>query len=310
MKTSRILLVVLVFASGTLVAIHRARGNSADLRGTIIVDGRERTYLVHVPSSDSTGKTLPLVLALHGRLGNGEGQARLSHLDTVSDQRGFIVAYPDGLERSWADGRGATPSEKKGVNDVKFISELIDKLSHEYPVDSTRIYATGMSNGGFMSGRLACELSAKLAAVAAVAASISDNTAATCRPERPISILLMQGTADPLVPFAGGSLGKNGDRGTILSHGDAVKKWLVLDDCKSEPKKNHIPDKAGDGTSIDESIYSVCRDGVEVWNYVVVNGGHAWPGGMQYLGEHIIGKTSKNIDASEAIWQFFSTYSR
>jgi polyhydroxybutyrate depolymerase len=310
MKLTRFVLAGLFAAAATLLAVHHARGNSNDLRGTIKVDGRARTYELHVPTGYNSGQPIPLVLALHGRLGNGKGQARLSHFDEVSDQHGFIVVYPDGFERSWADGRGSSPSDKKGVNDVKFLSDLIDKLSLEYHIDSTRVYATGMSNGGFMSGKLACDLSNKIAAVGISAASLSDNTAANCHPEKPVSVLLMQGTADPLVPFSGGPLGKNGDRGTVLSHSDAVKKWLAIDGCSSELKKGHIPDKAGDGTSIDLRKYSTCRGGTEVDDYVINDGGHAWPGGLQYLGERWIGKTSKNMDASEVIWQFFSRHTR
>ncbi len=310
MRSSRILLALFLTVAATFVLIHRARGNSADVRGTITVDGRKRTYLVHLPSRDTTGKPLPLVLDLHGRLGNGEGQSRLSHFDAVSDQYGFLVVYPDGLERSWADGRGTTPADRKGVNDVKFISDLIDKLTDPYHIDRDRIYVTGMSNGGFLGGRLACDLSTKIAAVAIVAASISDNTATTCHPERPVSVLLMQGSADPLVPFAGGPLGRNEVHGRVLSHADAVKKWVELDGCSVEPKTIHIPDKSGDGTSIDVRTYSGCRGGAEVQDYVITNGGHAWPGGMQYFGERLVGKTSKNIDASELIWRFFSNQSR
>jgi polyhydroxybutyrate depolymerase len=153
-------------------------------------------------------KAVPLVLALHGRMGNGEGQARLSRLDSVSDAHGFLVVYPDGLDRSWADGRGATPSDKNNVNDVKFLSRLIDKLSGQYRIDATRVYATGMSNGGFMTGKLACDLSNKIAAVAIVAASRSDILASSCDPAKPVSVMLMQGRKDPLVPFAGGPLAR------------------------------------------------------------------------------------------------------
>lgn len=310
MKTSRFWLAVFCAAAISLIAVHHAHGGSDNLRGSIRVDGWERTYLLHLPSGYRPGQPRPLVLSLHGRLGDGKGQARLSHFDTVSDEHGFIVVYPDGLDRSWADGRAASPSDKKGVNDVNFISELIDKLSREYSIDRTRVYATGMSNGGFMTGRLACELSGKISAAAIVAASLSDNTAAACRPEKPVSVLVMQGTADPLVPFSGGPLGKKGERGTILSHSSTVQKWLQLDACPGNPKKEHIVDKAGDGTSVDIQIYSPCRGGSEVQDYGISDGGHAWPGGLAYLGERWIGKTSKNLDATEAIWNFFSTHSR
>lgn len=310
MRTSRFFIAGLCAAAISLIAVHHARGGSDHLRGTIRIDGRERTYLLHLPSGYTPGQPRPLVLSLHGRLGDGKGQARLSHFDTVSDEHGLLVVYPDGLDRSWADGRAASPSDKKGVDDVKFMSELIDKLSREYSIDRNRIYATGMSNGGFMTGRLACELSGKIAAVAIVAASLSDNTAAACHPRNPVSVLVMQGTADPLVPFSGGPLGKKGERGNILSHSATVEKWLQLNACLANPKTEHILDKVGDGTSIDIQIYSPCRSGREVEDYVINDGGHAWPGGLAYLGDRWIGKTSKNLDASEAIWNFFATNSR
>jgi polyhydroxybutyrate depolymerase len=167
-----------------------------------------------------------------------------------------------------------------------------------------------MSNGGFMSARLACDFSGKLATVAIVAASISTNTAAACNPAKPISVLILQGTADPLVPFDGGLLGENGDRGEILSHGAAVVKFTALNRCLSDPARKHIPDEAKDGTSVDISIYSNCVSGAEVRSYAVINGGHTWPGGVPYLPGPIIGKTSGNLNASEAIWEFFSAHAR
>jgi len=281
-----------------------------DTRESITVDGRERTYDLHVPSSYDGSKSVPLVLVLHGRLGTGEGQERLGHMDKTSDEHGFIAVYPDGLDRSWADGRGSRPSDKKGVNDVRFLSELLATLESQYKIDRGRVYVTGMSNGGFMSARLACDLSGKLAAVAIVAASISSNTAAACNPGKPISVLILQGTADPLVPFEGGRLGKNGDRGEILSHGAAVQRFTAMNHCSSDPARKHIPDTTNDGTSVDIAIYSGCASGAEVRSYAILNGGHTWPGGVSYLPGLIIGKTSSNLNASETIWEFFATHSR
>lgn len=269
-----------------------------------------RTYIVHTPAGASAGKSLPLVVALHGRLGTGAGQQRLSHMDGVSDSQGFLVVYPDGLDRSWADGRGGSPSDRNGVDDVKFISQLIDKLSGEFQVDRSRIYATGMSNGGFMAGRLACELSEKIAAVGIVAASLSVNVDANCHPVKPVSMMIVQGTEDPLVPFVGGSLGRNGERGHILSHELAVRHWVFLNHCGTTPRTQHFSDSAGDGTSIDVATFSGCDGGGEVRGYTMLNGGHAWPGGMAYLPQAIIGKTTRNMDASEVLWEFFSPHKR
>jgi polyhydroxybutyrate depolymerase len=287
-----------------------ARANPGDLRESFPVDGRERSYELHVPPTYDGSKAVPLVMALHGRLGTGQGQERLGHMNKSSDQHGFLIVYPDGIDRSWADGRGSSPSDKTNVNDVKFLSELIARLASRYKIDRSRVYATGMSNGGFMSARLACDLSEKLAAVAIVGASISTTAAAACRPTNSISVLIMQGTSDPLVSFDGGPLGKNGHRGEILSHDAAVQKFASLNHCPAEPAGSHIPDTAHDGTAIDVSIYSCCASGSEVRSYAIVNGGHTWPGGIQYLPQSIIGKTSHNLEASETIWEFFAQHSR
>jgi len=253
---------------------------------------------------------VPLLLALHGRLGTGSAEERLAHLDKVSDAHGFLVVYPNGLDRSWADGRGGTPSDRNSVNDLNFLSALIDKLKSEYNVDRSRIYATGMSNGGFMSGLLACERSDRIAAVAIVGASLSETAAANCHPAKAISVMIVQGTEDPLVPLSGGALGRNGARGVVLSHEAAVQRFVQADHCAGKPAKQHVVDKAGDGTTIDVETYDSCDDGSEVRGYVVNGGGHTWPGGMQYLPAMIVGKTTHNLDGSEVIWEFLSSHTR
>jgi polyhydroxybutyrate depolymerase len=308
MKRGRWLLLggaLLIFAALSGFAAHARR---TDKQAALRVDGRERTYTYHLPSGYDGARAVPLVLALHGRLGRGE--ERLSQLDKISDERGFLVVYPDGLDRSWADGRGDTPSDRKDVDDVKFLSKLIDQMEAEFKVHASRIYVTGMSNDGFMSGRLACQLSDRIAAVAIVAASLSETVAASCHPEAPVSVLVLQGTEDPLVPLAGGALGRKTAAGVVRSHDATVAEFAKLDGCSNGPKKERISDHEGDGTTIDVAIYSGCAGESEVRGYVVNGGGHAWPGGMQYLPPSIIGKTSKNMDASEVIWEFFATKQR
>jgi polyhydroxybutyrate depolymerase len=284
-----------------------ARANS---QGSLSVDNRKRTYELHVPPAYSTAKAAPLVLALHGRLGDGHGTAGLTHFDRVSDEHGFLVAYPDGLNRSWADGRNATDSDKEGVNDVKFVSMLIEQLESTYKIDKTRIYVIGISNGGFMTHRLACELSEQVAAAASVAATIGENTAAGCHPAKPVSMAIFMGTKDPLVRIQGGPMGRNGSHGTILSLQATAEKWIALNRCAAKPGVNEIPDKANDGTSIHVETVSNCKSNSEVVTYKVENGGHTWPGGKQYLPAMVIGKTTRNLDASEELWIFFLRHTR
>jgi polyhydroxybutyrate depolymerase len=289
-----------------LIAL-RSFGNTVS---SITVDGHNRAYELHVPAAYKGDQAVPLVVALHGRGGTGHVIAGLAHFDAVADAHGFLVVYPDGLSASWADGRGATPSDTDGIDDIKFLSELIRKLARDYKIDSLRVFVTGYSNGGFMSQRVACELSSQVAAVGVVAATMGETTASHCHPERPVSVMLIQGLQDPLVPFQGGPMGPNGSRGMILSLQDAAKKWIGLDACDSKPEITTLQDKAADGTSIRREAFTGCKGGAEVVVYTVEGGGHTWPGGKPYLPESIIGKTSGNMDASEALWEFFSKHSR
>jgi len=293
-----------------LLLLSLARRSFGNSQGSITVDGHERTFEVHVPLGYKGEQAVPLVVALHGRSGTGHSTAGLTHFDSISDARGFLVVYPDGLDNSWADGRGATSSDKDGIDDVKFLSELIREIARDYKMDASRVFVTGISNGGFMSQRVACELSSQVAAVGVVAATMGEITASHCHPERPVSVMLIQGTLDPLVPIQGGPMGPNGSRGMILSLKDAAKKWIGLDACDSKPEIATLQDKAADGTSIRRESFRGCKGGAEVVVYTVEGGGHTWPGGKAYLPESIVGKTSGNMDASEVLWEFFSKRSR
>jgi polyhydroxybutyrate depolymerase len=252
----------------------------------------------------------PLVIALHGRLGQGRNQAKLTGLDAVADEAGFIVVYPDGVNRSWADGRGTTPADRQGVDDVGFLSTLIDDFIAKHGVDPHRVYVTGMSNGGMMSFRLACELSGRVAAIAPVAALMSEKLADTCKPSRPVPVMAVAGTEDPLVPFHGGPV--SGDRGPVLSAADTFTRWAAWNGCPSGvPTVTKLEDRApDDGTRVRREALTNCRDGSEVVLYAVEGGGHTWPGGQQYLRESLIGRTSKDVDASRAIWAFFARLRR
>lgn len=275
-----------------------------DISGSLQPGGYTRTYIIHLPPASIILHPAPLLVALHGRLGTGAGQARLSHFDQLADSYGFIVVYPDGYQRSWADGRGVTPADKVGIDDVAFISALIDQLSNQYSIDQTRIYAVGMSNGGYMTQRLACDLTKRFAAVAVVAANFSANLASRCAPERPLPIMIIHGTADPLVSEAGGIE----EGASVLSTQASVQKWAALDGCSATPALSNLPDQVNDGTHIQRYVYQPCRDKTEVVFYNVQGGGHTWPGGLQYLPVSVIGKTSRNLDASAVIWQFFQQY--
>lgn len=288
-------------------------GSERDFVGELVHDGLRRTYLVHVGSSCSTEKPAPLVIVLHGGGGTGAGMVKLTNFNAIADREGFIVVYPDGVDRHWNDGRGVEwyRAHTENIDDLGFISTLIDELVAKLNVDVKRVYATGISNGGMMSYRLGCELSQRIAGIAPVTASISVNMAKVWSPSRPMPVLIIAGTADPLVPWDGGDI-RFGRRifGTVLSVPDTVKFWVEKNGCLAKPIVIRLPDTdPTDGTTVRKEVYASCRDGAEVVLYAVEGGGHTWAGGLQYLPERIIGKTSREFSASEVIWQFFKAHS-
>jgi polyhydroxybutyrate depolymerase len=275
---------------------------------TITVDGLERSYIVHLPKNFVQTKRTPLVIALHGGRGKADGMDRLTGFNNVSDKYGFIVIYPDGVKKQWNDGRNDFHLNDK-IDDVKFISVLIDTLKALYNIDSNRVYVTGISNGGIMSFRLACELSNKIAAAAPVAASMPESPVYKCSPLRPVPMMIIFGDEDPLVPFNGGDISIFGlsSRGKVIPVKESVSYWVNFNGCSSNSIISQI-DNADDDTKAIKNDYQdnpLKKNNSEVVFWLIKGGGHTWPGGLQYLPKAIIGRTSSQINASEEIWKFF-----
>jgi polyhydroxybutyrate depolymerase len=296
-------------------AVDRA---TANLHSSLNVGGVTRTYLLHLPPQARNTKTaLPIVIVFHGFGGQGEGMAHVCKFDAVADREGFIVVYPDGLRRQWS----YLPEDPK-TGDVAFVRAIIEKTKQEYSVDSSRIYATGISNGGFFAQRVGYELHDQIAAVASVAATLPQAWATGMKENKyphPLPIMFMQGTDDPLIPINGGSVGdglrrgqntnRAGRAGNLLSLQEAVTAWVNYDNCDMKPMSTNLRDtNPDDGTTVRTDIYSNGKQNSEVVVFTIKGGGHCWPGGVQYLPEQIIGKTSRDINASEEIWKFFSRH--
>ena len=283
-----------------------------DYSSSIFSGGLQRTYSVHISSSYDKTQPTPLLIVLHGGGGTGQGMTKLTDFNAIADRENFIVVYPDGFENHWNDGRGVQRyrAQLQNVDDVGFISSLIDHLSGELNIDAKMIYVTGISNGAMMSHRLGCELSQKIAAIAPVAGNMPIDMASICTPSRPVSVLIINGTEDPLVPWTGGDVHFGQIKlGQVLSVADTVKFWVMNDKCTSSPLVEQLPYKdPSDGTIVRKETYGGCEDGAEVVLYAVEGGGHTWPNGLQYLPESIIGRTSRDFDASEVIWQFFKEH--
>jgi polyhydroxybutyrate depolymerase len=189
------------------------------------------------------------------------------------------------------------------ADDVAFINQLLDQISTKYSVDASRVYAAGLSEGGFMSLRLGCALGDRIAAVAAVGAAMPKNM--ICVPTRPVALVMIDGTSDPVVPYGGGTE-HNLDLQT-LSVEDSAKSWARIDRCNEKPEHSKLPPHAKGGMETKVDTYGGCHEDAQVVSYSVKGAGNTWPGGEQYESEKTIGKTSDDLDANQVIWSFLAS---
>lgn len=257
---------------------------------------KQRTYRVHVPES-APKRDAPLVLALHG-LVNTPDIITLTTIHAAAGKHGFIVAYPRGQGEMWSDGvlRDFAP------DDVAFVKNVVSDLRERYAaIDPKRIYAVGVSNGGMMSLRLACEASEVFAGVAAVSASIGETIRAGCRPARAVKVMLVNGTADPLVPYAGGNpkfLVNIGVFNRVAPTEETFRFFAGLNGCHTASALQTI------APGITSATLGGCAAPVRLVR--IQDGGHGWPGGVQFLPVPIIGVVRDDIDAGDLIWRFFN----
>jgi polyhydroxybutyrate depolymerase len=288
-----------------------ASGRPADEK-TIDVDGRKRVYHLHVPPG--AAKPAALVLFFHGGGGTGAGAVRQTGFAGLSDKEGFLCAFPEGIGKSWNDGRDEPISEahKEKVDDLKFVLAMIDAIAKENKIDPNRVFSTGISNGAIFSHYLAANHADRIAAIAPVVGGIAEKVHAVFKPANPVSVLIIQGTEDPLVPFKGGEItaGKS-RRGRIVSTTDGAKAWVLANGCRETAVEGELPDTdPDDGCRVKTASYAAGKDGSEVVLYTVVGGGHTWPGGQQYLPKSFIGRLCRDFDATTAIWEFFKAHPR
>ena len=276
-----------------------------DFTDHLIMEQTRRTYHTHVPSPESPSMS-GLLFVFHGGGATGMGIPRLTHFNEIGDRERFVVVYPDGFKRHWRDGRATNP-ETDGIDDVGFVSTLVRKMTSDYRIPMHRVYAAGISNGGFFSQKLALEIPEQIRGIATVAATMPVSLSTVQSLKKPIPIMLIQGTDDPLVPYEGGDV-RAGLKGPILSARDSAVKWAQLNGCSSQPEITHLPNRSDDATRIRMEKYGSCKDNAEVIMFVIEGGGHTWPGGWQYFPERIIGKTTANMDASEEIMAFFKRH--
>jgi polyhydroxybutyrate depolymerase len=269
--------------------------------GRIVSADGAREYLLHVPDSYDPATPAPLVISLHAGATWPAHQKNLTDWNRKADANGFIVVYPAGtpqvfnVVRTWHTFDSDAGLER----DVKFIAELIDTLRSAYNIDPARIYADGMSNGGGMAFVLSCTLSDRIAAVGMVAPAQS-LPLDWCTPDRPVPVIAFHGTADPMVPYAGGRFGDpfNPVKPVFPAIRDFVASWAERNRCVAGP----IESPAAPGVTRREHLD--CAEDASVVLYTVSGGGHTWPGGKP-LPEWRVGPNSDNIDATSEVWSFF-----
>jgi len=293
-------IVVLALAGAAGASAQTTTAGTGGAR-TLRVSGVERSYFLVVPSSYRAGTPVPLVLVFHGAGGRGRRMVPHTGFGRLAEREGFVAVFPDGLGRRWNDGRGVAA----GHDDVGFVRALLDTLGRELSLDSTRVYATGISNGAMFSYRLACDLPGVFAAIAPVAGAMPSGLTEGCATTKAVSVLAMQGTADPLLPYRGGMAG---GRGSVLSAAESIAFWARVDGCATTPARAASIDRVRDGTRAELTTYSGCRDGVGVALYTIDGGGHTWPGGPAV--GRAVGRVSRELDATAAVWEFFARHRR
>ena len=277
------------YASAKLVRRYLATQPRAGADQYLQVDSLKRAYDLHVPSSYKSNQPVPLLIALHGTGGNGNVIKQQTGFNQLAEQKGFIVVYPDGVKQHWDARRGNQPET---TNDVGFISALIDDLGNRYSIDRRRIYATGFSNGGTFTHRLACELSNTITAIAVVSATMPENLTSRCQAAKPIPVLLIHGTKDEAIPYATAGRG-------LLSVPDTFKYWSTHNRCSPLPKELPLTIPG-----IQTKTYGQCASQTSVVLHSIEGGGHEWAGSAAKATDAI----ANQFSASAVIWDFFNQY--
>ncbi len=288
----RFILVLLLFVVFTFSSFAQQTINAS-----ITHDGIQRNYILYIPEIYDGNTAVPLILNFHGFGSNAAQQMFYGDFRDIADTEGFLLVHPEGTtfigNQFWNVG---FPGISSTIDDVGFTEALIDELATLYAIDLDRVYATGMSNGGFMSFLLACQLSEKIAAVASVTGSMTQDTFDDCNAQRPTPVLQIHGTEDDVVLYNGNTLS--------IPIADVISYWVDYNNCETTPTTTTFPDiDPSDGSTIEHSVYEDGDNGITTEHMKVIGGGHTWPGSVINTGG-----TNQDIDASMEIWLFFSRF--
>lgn len=278
-----------------------------------VFNGKERRYVLHIPDDHDGTSTIPLVIFLHGGGGNAESAQNFTNFNNVSENEGFLIAYPEAFFESapnnfvWADGRGLAP-DKLGIDDVGFVNSLTSTLMEEYNINSRKVYLCGFSNGSFLTQRIAFEANQLYAAIGTLGGTMSISQYESGDPERAIPMMYVFGTDDPLVPYEGGFVSGNPNLEEVVSAEAAVDFWVQNNDCTDSSGPTELPDLvSSDNSTVTVFEYTQGDNGSAVIFYRVNGAGHTWPG-VLLPGQEALGATNLDILASSELWHFFDQF--
>ena len=292
-----------LLACARTVATPSVPLTSGDIIRTLKHDNNERNYLLHVPLNFKTTEMVPLVLVFHGGGGNAENAVRMTGFSKLADEEGFLVVYPSGSGRlddtllTWNGGNCCGYALRQNMDDVGFVRSLLSDVQTLALIDPHRIYATGMSNGGIMSYRLACELSDVIAAIGPVAGTLNYDQ---CQPSHPVSVIHFHGTDDQHLPYTGG-VGEDSLSGTVFNPViDSIEFWAKNNGCGLHPF-------ATESDIVRHIEFGPCEEDSAVELYTIRGGKHAWPGsdGPGWPGGD---KPTTEPDATRVMWEFFKSH--
>lgn len=288
-------------------------------------DGLDREYRIHVPKSYSSPRAAPLFVFLHGGGGDSVQGSKMG-LTPIADKHGFIVVYPSAVNKNWNDGRELQKRSERDrkIDDVAFIAAVVNRVKKDHSIDSDSVFCAGISNGGFMTQRMAIEKPQLFAAAGIFVASMGKTLKEKFDPKLPMSMVFINGTEDPLVPYGGGEVqvdlfpkltrlrGKSVEsRGICVATEEVVEMWVERNGITSEPTVTDLPNKStSDDSQVEFRLWKGGKHGTAVALYKVIGGGHTVPGGMQYLPQRLIGRVNRDIEGFETMWQFFRGYAR
>lgn len=235
-------------------------------------DFNKRTYSLNVPQSYDESRQYSLMFVFHGAGGTGEGIRQIAQFDSYSGWKDIIICYPNALVENWEEGCKCNKPYRLGIDDVGFVSYLIDKISAEYNIDTTKIYGVGFSQGGLFAMNLACKMSDKFAGIATVASPMSEPLYYECVPTENVSVLMIHGTNDNVLPYYGSEQGGF----SLISTPQAAKFWGLQNGCNSTPIETEVIKPTTSGVGVNKIEYVNCESDIKVTLFEIVNGGHYW----------------------------------